>query len=622
MKYTNKLNEREGGEVHLNIYDSNDFDQIVDQINKNEEKIDKDTHTVLHSTNYKTKKEEDEGTKLIDKQKNHQRFHDQNYKKEKRKSISIDNISIFPYATSLVQTAESKESYVPSNSIKNAKLTKAKKNNTLKKFDDSYNIDTYEEITNSRINKTEKKHDKSKNKIEKEISKNKNIKNTPQRKGNENTESSYLNYSYKSGNPFNEKQINNIENKKKIEKEYMYEESDFDNDGISNEKQSYENGYRKNKKENKKQKNVSEFNKCNENNKNSDYSNLNSSINQRNVNQNKFNNVNPTKEYKNNIENEKEEHYLKNPFVLSIESLDDSEKECEEENKNININQMKTKVKEFKQNDQEEENDKNESEENKESTIGESFEPRQGTSYSIITDNQPSSQQKSSSRKSKQSVKGKEFIDENLKSHNTKSNATTTDSDYSFNEQMNISYENFKLYNKNKMYYIINQEKKKNELLDALNTEHTLRLRRILRIMREFYIGFIGIQLIYFITIVLMGMSNIYLIQIFSLSCTIFSILDANYHGYILNGFINFTISILFTLACTQVISGFEDLNTNETLRNIAISNVVLLYLFSILSFVNGFYIYKLHSTEKKCIKKVINTIEESTTQPPEKIIS
>lgn len=635
MQYTNKLNGKEGEEVHSNIYDSNDFDRIVGEINqnqnqnKNQEKKEKGTYMV-RSINVKkefvksSKEDKEEGTPHLDKQKNHQKMLNRNHKNEKRKSMSIDEISIFPHATSLVLTAESKETYIPSNSIKNTKLTKTKKSNSLKKFDDSYNIDTYEKITSSLINKTERKQEKSKRKVEKETHKNNNRENVLERKGNQNTEGSYINHSYKSGNPFddeeedleNEKHNKNETENKQMnlnDNDYNYEQSSYDNDSEPNEKGN-ENGYKRNNKEDRKQKDKSEFNKSNEHTENSDYSNVNSSTIQRKQNKNTAKNSNATTEKKSNTENEKEENYLKSPFVLSIESLDETEKEYEE-TKNKNANQLKNKTKEPKElKDQHQENDNSESEENKDSIITESYEPAQATSNSIITDNQYSLQKKSSSRKSKRSRKGKESIEQNLKNHDTKSNATTTDSDYSFNEQMNISYENFKLYNKNKMYYIINQEKKKNELLEALNTEQTLKLRRILRIMREFYIGFIGIQLIYFITTVLMGMSNIYLVQIFSLSCTIFSILDANYHGYLLNGFINFIISILFTLACAQAITGFEDLETNSTLKNIAISNVVLLFLFSILSFVNGFYIYKLHSTEKKCIKKVINTIEESTT--------
>lgn len=644
MQYTNKLNGKEGREVPSNIYDSNDFDRIVGEINQdqnqkqNQEKKEKHTHMVC-SINAKkefvesNRENEEEGNKNLDKQKNHRKMLNRNHKNEKRKSMSIDEISIFPHATSLVLTAESKETYIPSNSIKNAKLTKTKKSNSLKKFDDSYNIDTYEKITSSLINKTERKQEKSKRKVEKETHKNNNTNNVPERKENQNKEPSYMNHSYKSANPFDDEE-EDLENEKhnKNEKEnkqmnlndndYNYEQSSSDNNSESNEKRRNENGYKRNKKEDRKQKDNSEFDKSNEHTENSDYSNVNSSTIQRKKNKNSAKNSNGTTEKKNNTENEKEENYLKSPFVLSIESLDETEKEYEEA-KNKNADQMKNETKESKQlKDQHRENDDSESEENKDSTITESYEPAQATSNSVITDNQHSLQKKSSSKKSKRSRKGKESIEQNLSNHDTKSTATTTDSDYSFNEQMNISYENFKLYNKNKMYYIINQEKKKNELLEALNTEKTLKLRKILRIMREFYIGFIGVQLIYFITTILMGMSNIYLIQIFSLSCTIFSILDANYHGYMLNGFINFIISILFTLACAQAIAGFEDLKTNSTLKNIAISNVVLLFLFSILSFVNGFYIYKLHSTEKKCIQKVINTIEENTTQQSENIIS
>lgn len=204
----------------------------------------------------------------------------------------------------------------------------------------------------------------------------------------------------------------------------------------------------------------------------------------------------------------------------------------------------------------------------------------------------------------------------------TRSDITTTDSDSSINEKLNISYEIFKSKNENKMFSIDQEKKNKDSLLKVVNSKNILNIRKILRIMRELYIGFIGLQLIYFITYILFGNNNVYLIQIISMSCTLFSLLDANYHGYLLNGFIDICIAIFLNIAILQNISGFKTLQSNDVLKNITISNIVLLYFFSAFSFLNSYFIYKLHSLEKKSINYVIRNIESKTEKNIKKSVS
>ncbi|SCO93262.1 conserved Plasmodium protein, unknown function [Plasmodium malariae] len=194
-----------------------------------------------------------------------------------------------------------------------------------------------------------------------------------------------------------------------------------------------------------------------------------------------------------------------------------------------------------------------------------------------------------------------------------KSDATTTDSDYSINEKLDMSYDHFKSKNKKKLFSIAEDWENKEKLLNVVNSKNILNIRKLLRIMREFYVGFIGLQLIYFITYLLFSNNSVYLIQIISISCTFFSLLDANYHGYLLNGFIDMCIAIFLNIAILQNIAGFKNLQSNDVLKNITISNVVFLYFFSMFSFLNGYFIYKLHSLERRNIKYVIQNIEYKT---------
>ncbi|VUC53835.1 basal complex transmembrane protein 1, putative [Plasmodium berghei ANKA] len=184
-----------------------------------------------------------------------------------------------------------------------------------------------------------------------------------------------------------------------------------------------------------------------------------------------------------------------------------------------------------------------------------------------------------------------------------KSDITTTDSEYYMNDK-------YQKYIKKQIPSIEDDYKHKEKLLKIVNSKNILSIRKILIIMREFYIGFIGLQLIYFITYLLFGNNSVYLIQIISISCTFFSLLDANYHGYLLNGFIDMCIAIFLNIAIIENIAGFITLQSNSVLKNITISNVVFLYFFSIFSFLNSYFIYKLHSLERKNIKYVIESIE------------
>ncbi|GAB67433.1 hypothetical protein PCYB_114530, partial [Plasmodium cynomolgi strain B] len=139
------------------------------------------------------------------------------------------------------------------------------------------------------------------------------------------------------------------------------------------------------------------------------------------------------------------------------------------------------------------------------------------------------------------------------------SEITTTDSEYSIDEKLsiNMSYEDFKNKKQSEMLSVVQVSKSKEKLLKVVNSKHILNIRKLLRIMREFYIGFIGLQLIYFITYLLFGNNSVYLIQIVSISCTFFSLLDANYHGYLLNGFIDLFVAIFLNIAILEDISGF-----------------------------------------------------------------
>ncbi|SBT38796.1 conserved Plasmodium protein, unknown function [Plasmodium ovale wallikeri] len=206
-------------------------------------------------------------------------------------------------------------------------------------------------------------------------------------------------------------------------------------------------------------------------------------------------------------------------------------------------------------------------------------------------------------RKKKKNVYSKE------NTNYAKSDITTTDSEYYINENFNMSYDKFKSKNK-KNSSLAEDSTDKEKLLKVVNSKNILNIRKILRVMREFYIGFIGLQLIYFITYLLFGNNSVYLIQIISISCTFFSLLDANYHGYLLNGFIDMCIGIFLNIAILQNIAGFKSLQSNDVLKNITISNVVFLYFFSLFSFLNSYFIHKLHSLERKNIKYVIQNIE------------
>ncbi|ANQ09250.1 Uncharacterized protein PCOAH_00035600 [Plasmodium coatneyi] len=211
----------------------------------------------------------------------------------------------------------------------------------------------------------------------------------------------------------------------------------------------------------------------------------------------------------------------------------------------------------------------------------------------------------------------KKYINGKRNENYATSEITTTDSEYSIDEKLNInmSYEDFKNKKESEMLSVVQVSKSKEKLLKVVNSEHILNIRKLLRIMREFYIGFIGLQLIYFITYLLFGNNSVYLIQIVSISCTFFSLLDANYHGYLLNGFIDLCVAIFLNIAILEDISGFKSLKSNDVLKNITLSNVVFLYFFSAFSFLNGYFIHKLHSMERRNIKHVIRSIESKAEQ-------
>ncbi|CRG93695.1 conserved Plasmodium protein, unknown function [Plasmodium gallinaceum] len=287
----------------------------------------------------------------------------------------------------------------------------------------------------------------------------------------------------------------------------------------------------------------------------------------------------------------KENDYLKTPFILSIECLDENEKHIvkknEIKNKNIEIMNLNNNNDTLNKYD------------------GDTY--YKSNSFLTPVKNSPDNNihySLNDRTHKKKMQNGKQGI------NYSKSEVTTTDSEYSLNENLNISYENFKAKNKNKMFSMVDNGKNKKDLLKIINSKNILNIRKILRIMRELYIGFIGLQLIYFITYILFGNNSVYLIQIISISCTFFSLMDANYHGYLLNGFIDICIAIFLNVAILQNISGFKSLQNDNVLKNIAISNVVLLYMFSIFSFLNSYFIFKLHSLEKKSIKNIIRNIE------------
>ncbi|CAA9989210.1 conserved Plasmodium protein, unknown function [Plasmodium knowlesi strain H] len=213
--------------------------------------------------------------------------------------------------------------------------------------------------------------------------------------------------------------------------------------------------------------------------------------------------------------------------------------------------------------------------------------------------------------------KRKKYINGRTDENYATSEMTTTDSECSIDEKLNmgVSYDDFKNKKQSEMLSVVQVSRSKEKLLKVVNSEQILNIRKILRVMREFYIGFIGLQLIYFITYLLFGNNSVYLIQIVSISCTFFSLLDANYHGYLLNGFIDLCIAVFLNIAILEDISGFKSLKSNDVLKNITLSNVVFLYFFSAFSFLNGYFIHKLHSMERRNIKHVIRSIESKAEQ-------
>ncbi|CRH01019.1 conserved Plasmodium protein, unknown function [Plasmodium relictum] len=327
-------------------------------------------------------------------------------------------------------------------------------------------------------------------------------------------------------------------------------------------------------------------------------SNTNESISLKNENFLLKDKENPKKKQKMHIENsskynetEKASDYLKTPFMLSIECLDENEKQL--------INKREIKNEDMEIINLNHGND-----------ILSNCMDTYHKNNSILAPVKKRPINNMNYLLNDQAYDKKKLLNEKKIRNYSKSEVTTTDSEYSFNENLNISYENFKTKNKNKMFSVVDERKNKKDLLKIINSKNILNIRKILRIMRELYIGFIGLQLIYFITYILFGNNSVYLIQIISISCTFFSLLDANYHGYILNGFIDICIAIFLNIAIIKDTSGFKSLQTDNVLKNIATSNVILLYMFSVFSFVNSYYIFRLHSLEKQSIKHIIRNIE------------
>ncbi|ETW50656.1 hypothetical protein PFMALIP_01384 [Plasmodium falciparum MaliPS096_E11] len=648
MKNTNKNNNIQSDTLSVNINNSNDFNKVLHEIKKKETQNDKRNNSSKRNVKPQIKTKKDNDTRNVTKEyeknniknvrslsnnKNNTTYlKKQNIEDdEDEKNIKFYDTPIFPYITSLILDYENdnKKPEPVSNVIESKEQIKRyNSHNKIERKNTIYDIyeKTLKKLSIQEENVVEKNEEHLYNSKSLEHKKSTTSEGSKIKSSVINTNISNNSFDESSSNDISVIQQKNHETKKDTKKPKQYHinddtlrndsnNSNYDHNNTCesiNSSNEYNNNY-KNKVhiyENQKEKGENE--KETQNMKQQQYNN----------------NVIKTNEKNHEVTNAFDDYYIDEEHFRqrSITIMQDKKKKKKNDrsysldSKSIISDELKEK------NNEKEDLKKKEIKNNEEKLNTNKNESNQNSSHENIYYQKKTSQNENinhSLNDQTYKIKKKKSYDKQYTQKlYTRSDITTTDSDSSINEKLNISYEIFKSKNENKMFSIDQEKKNKDSLLKVVNSKNILNIRKILRIMRELYIGFIGLQLIYFITYILFGNNNVYLIQIISMSCTLFSLLDANYHGYLLNGFIDICIAIFLNIAILQNISGFKTLQSNDVLKNITISNIVLLYFFSAFSFLNSYFIYKLHSLEKKSINYVIRNIESKTEKNIKKSVS
>ncbi|SPJ09289.1 conserved Plasmodium protein, unknown function [Plasmodium sp. DRC-Itaito] len=656
MKNTNRNNNIQSDTLSVNINNSNDFNKVLHEIKKKETHNDKRNNNSKRNLNSQIKTKKDNDTKNVKKEseknniknvrslsnnKNNTTYiKKQNMEDDEEKNIKFYDTPIFPYITSLILDYENdnKRSEPVSNVIESKeKIKRYNSHNKIERKNTIYDI--YEKT----LKKLSIQEDNVVEKNEEQLYYSKSLehKKSTTSEGSK-IKSSVINTN-SLNNSFNEsfsndisviQQTNNLiknehknhETQKDTNKSKLYHIND---DTLRNDNKNSNHDH------NNTFESVYSSNEYNNNYKNKGHISENQKEKGKNEKEtqnvkqqhNNNNNVIKTNEKNHKITNAFDDYYIDEEHFRqrSITIMQDKKKK-KKNDRTYSLDYKSIISDELEEKNNEKDDFKKKEIKNNENLNANKNEFNQNSSHeNIYHQKKPSQNENINHSLNDQTYKikkKKSYDKQHTKKLYTRSDITTTDSDSSINEKLNISYEIFKSKNENKMFSIDQEKKNKDSLLKVVNSKNILNIRKILRIMRELYIGFIGLQLIYFITYILFGNNNVYLIQIISMSCTLFSLLDANYHGYLLNGFIDICIAIFLNIAILQNISGFKTLQSNDVLKNITISNIVLLYFFSIFSFLNSYFIYKLHSLEKKSINYVIRNIESKTEKNIKRSVS
>ncbi|CAD2083819.1 conserved Plasmodium protein, unknown function [Plasmodium vinckei brucechwatti] len=621
VKNENKTIEKEMDNITVNINNSNDFNQIIHEIkskqfyneSRKSSKMGKSKLTIqkINASDHDSTKITNEFEAYMNKRvPNKNKKETTLHKLKSDQSIRKRNLSdtpIFPRITSLIldhdkDNTNSDYSYKTKNT-KNYKINRHDSNTKLEKSS-IYDIyaKTLKKLSIEGENNEDSYYNDNSNLIQEKINKNTNRTDLHTNESDLSSHNSTSVYETKNSsiekNNLKEKAIRNKDRntkgrKKKSDLIHRYNTNDsddvnfntsrgndtkdsyynsFENSNISNEEYTYKNNdgaYKQKKKNKKKSKKENTFYYANEE-RDKTYSNE-SSFSQENL------SIKGNGNYRKDGNNETNNISENGSNLNDHSSLSNENHKDKEETENYNL--IKKKKNTLNNSDNHSEKDRSP----KSLKIGNEMNMYHSLNDKIY--------KKRSTIYSRESLKY------------DKSDITTTDSEYNMNDK-------YQKYIKKQIPSIEDDYRNKEKLLKIVNSKNILNIRKILIIMREFYIGFIGLQLIYFITYLLFGHNSVYLIQIISISCTFFSLLDANYHGYLLNGFIDMCIAIFLNIAIIENIAGFITLQSNSVLKNITISNVVFFYFFSIFSFLNSYFIYKLHSLERKNIKYVIESIE------------
>ncbi|SOV74656.1 conserved Plasmodium protein, unknown function [Plasmodium sp. gorilla clade G3] len=685
MKNTNKNNNIQSDTLSVNINNSNDFNKVLHEIKKQETQNDKRNNNSKRNLKPQIKRNKDNDTRNVKKEseKNNIKYvrslsnnkNNTTYLKkqnieydEDEKNIKFYDTPIFPYITSLILDYENdnKRPEPVSNVIESKeKIKRYNSHNNIERKNTIYDI--YEKT----LKKLSIQEDNVEEKNEEQLYYSKSLEHKKSiTSAGSKIKSSVINTNI-SNNSFDEsssndnsiiQQTNNLikaeqknhETQKDTKKPKKYHinhdthkndnnNSNYDHNNTFesiNSSNDYNNNYKnkvhtsenqkekgKNEKDTQNMKQQQQQQQHNNNNNNNKYYYINDDGDDSNNNNN--NNVIKTNEKNHKVTNAFDDYYIDEEHFRqrSITIMQDKKKKKKKKNdRSYSLDSKSIISDEIKEKNNEKEDLKKKEIKNNEKLNANKNEFNQNSSHeNIYHQKKPSQNENMNHSLNDQTYKikkKKSYDKQHTKKLYTRSDITTTDSDSSINEKLNISYEIFKSKNENKMFSIDQEKKNKDILLKVVNSKNILNIRKILSLMRELYIGFIGLQLIYFITYILFGNNNVYLIQIISMSCTLFSLLDANYHGYLLNGFIDICIAIFLNIAILQNISGFKTLQSNDVLKNITISNIVLLYIFSAFSFLNSYFIYKLHSLEKKSINYVIRNIESKTEKNIKRSVS